>query len=900
LPQSFSSIHFKSVAPKIEFMLKAMKNRILHFIICFTMPSLGFAQFSEAYEIEGQSGPYISGYMVDVADFNGDNKEDIIVINEYGFQILLNEGDLNYSEPIDFTGYDLTHPTSFHIADVDQNGYPDILVGLNWNRATDTGSVFYRQIIPPGPPIWNQGVVKLIRNLGGMTFSNEQIITGNLGVVSDIITSDLTGNEELEIIVASTVYDYNSAVNSEGDTIITTSNYNHALGGISYFTEHSNQDSVFSTQVNLTDTFTFGSSVVLIDYDQDGDEDIVYSSQTNGHPAWIENIGNGQFDSVRTIYVDHLDVKSVYMSDVNNDGMKDLLYTASSASYSHFNLYLKPKLTDFGYGPEILLADSIYFYPEAIYLADIDYDGDEDIIYKKQDNNPGLFMLENIGNTLPAEERFLQRPLVTVSSSLAMHNSNHDNWLDVISLSGGYIYLSVSTAAENPWFKSIIPREFNVINQIYITDIDGDGRKDFLASSPSDQSLFYFRSLGNSQFDTSAHVIPYYYGLSQISPGDWDNDGDEDLVIRSTYPFRTKLVTQNADGSYSPGNLINSIYPTNLVNIKNADFNNDGNLDLLTHGGYSCCSTVIGVNINNGDGSFDDAITVFNGQEIGAYLAIADWDEDGYPDIFSIRDSSVLIIRNINGQEFDTAMVLNNQFKSGRYFNSADVDNDGDLDIVFTRGGYVNAAYYTDVLALINEPGNAYYLRPIMLNLPVYSVAEIAFRDLNNDNYTDIVLTTQSSSSSSVVSLGYSMNMGDNWDEIVPLESNLLYKLILDDINMDGLTDIFVYKPNTLKFQWYYNLFDDLTLSEKTPIVRTDAINIYPNPSNGRFTLNINAGEVPQNVQLSSIDGKSIPFNITSNNDGNSEITTNASPGIYILSLRFNSIEKKVKVLINR
>ena len=80
---------------------------------------------------------------------------------------------------------------------------------------------------------------------------------------------------------------------------------------------------------------------------------------------------------------------------------------------------------------------------------------------------------------------------------------------------------------------------------------------------------------------------------------DFDNDGNDDLLIFEKSDFHVKMEFGNSNGTFSssePTILNNSL---DLSNIAVADYNNDGFLD-FAQGEY----TELNIFLNNGDGTF--------------------------------------------------------------------------------------------------------------------------------------------------------------------------------------------------------------------------------------------------------------------------------------------------------
>jgi hypothetical protein len=207
-----------------------------------------------------------------------------------------------------------------------------------------------------------------------------------------------------------------------------------------------------------------------------------------------------------------------------------------------------------------------------------------------------------------------------------------------------------------------------------------------------------------------------------VAAGDYDNDGFVDLYV--TGINRNQLFHNNGDGTFTDVTEkagVNGVIPKYGKAWSQTagwfDYNNDGHLDLFvvnylnynidtaTHcvqeGHPAYCSPVdfLGTpNIlyrNNGDGTFTDVsteshISQFVGKGMG--LSFADYDDDGFVDIFVSNDTfqNYLLHNNGDGTFSEVAIlagVAYNAFgnvAAGMGTDFRDIDNDGKPDIFQT------------------------------------------------------------------------------------------------------------------------------------------------------------------------------------------------------------------------
>ena len=207
--------------------------------------------------------------------------------------------------------------------------------------------------------------------------------------------------------------------------------------------------------------------------------------------------------------------------------------------------------------------------------------------------------------------------------------------------------------------------------------------------------------------------------------GDYDNDGYEDLFV--SYFGKNVLYHNNGDGTFTDVSEKAGIAGTGKrwnTGCAFVDYDRDGKLDLfvanyidmdlatapvpesgpcLYKGVMVACGPPGlngGKNIlyhNNGDGTFTD-VSEASGilQTSGTYglgVLTADFDNDGWPDIYVANDSvaSILYQNKKNGKFADVALEAgcalspDGKPQAGMGISAADYDLDGNLDIVKTN-----------------------------------------------------------------------------------------------------------------------------------------------------------------------------------------------------------------------
>jgi enediyne biosynthesis protein E4 len=303
--------------------------------------------------------------------------------------------------------------------------------------------------------------------------------------------------------------------------------------------------------------------------------------------------------------------------------------------------------------------------------------------------------------------------------------------------------------------NSVSPQRYSIETMtggVALFDYNNDGLLDIFftngaeipsleKSSPS----FYnrlFRNNGNGTFTDvteKAGLAGVGYSMGAAA-GDYDNDGFVDLYV--TGFNRNQLFHNNGDGTFTEvtekagvGGMVPGLGKAWSVAAGWIDYNNDGLLDLFVvnylnysiRAAHSCrtdnivdyCSpneyrgTPNILYRNNGDGTFTDVsqeshISRYLGKGMGC--AFADYDGDGFTDIFVSNDSfpNFLLHNNGDGTFKDVALLAgvayneNGRTVAGMGADFRDIDNDGRPDIFHT-------AMFGDSFPLYHNLGNGQF-----------------------------------------------------------------------------------------------------------------------------------------------------------------------------------------------
>ena len=166
------------------------------------------------------------------------------------------------------------------------------------------------------------------------------------------------------------------------------------------------------------------------------------------------------------------------------------------------------------------------------------------------------------------------------------------------------------------------------------------------------------------------------------------------------------------------------------VTLLAADFNSDGNLDLLL---LQDPGNTFSIYSGHGDGSFANPVQVNDGLTAAGNVAIGDFNGDGRPDVAITGVSSVAVIFANPSGGFKAPIIVSTPYNVASYLPLAlgDLNQDGHLDIVVTD----EFGHFQFLLG--DGRGHFNAQTP---DLGSYAATAMAIADFNHDGKPDIAL----------------------------------------------------------------------------------------------------------------------------------------------------------------
>ena len=523
---------------------------------------------------------------------------------------------------------------------------------------------------------------------------------------------------------------------------------------------------------------------VFGDLDGDGLDDAVAISgiSTPCNLVWYKQSDSLHFSSPKKInFEDYCDDGSALIHDVNDDGFLDVI------SYSLYNLRVSINDGTGSFTDSTLNLDT-YITPRKMFMKDFNGDLIDDVIIVDNDE---IYGFPYLGGVSYGEEVSLGDYGTFKGIDMADMDGDGDN--DIVGAKGsgsGWIF----------WIENLGDGVFDDINyyettsypkDIFLRDIDADSDIDIVYHKDND--LYWYENVGDWTFLSVTLLIsniPSYAGYTVVK--DMNDDGLEDVAyVYDAFGDGVDIVKWNenlGDGSFSDlDTLVIQDKPGYLL-IE--DVNNDGEVDIITERLVDHYGTMISddgfVLIYEGLGelNFDTQKFLNCKTVIPNSIAIADLNGDGFEDIAvsSEVDGKISWYPSVSGNSFAEQEWVTSELPGAREVIAFDVDLDDDIDLVAINRLNILGEFYDKLVWFENDMGTFGPMQIIKEDID--DARTISFGDIDGDGVNDILL-----SSVGTDDVWYK-NLGGSFSDANDIYDNYSKSLTPFDVDQDGDLDV--------------------------------------------------------------------------------------------------------------
>lgn len=513
-------------------------------------------------------------------------------------------------------------------------------------------------------------------------------------------------------------------------------------------------------QLNIAKT-DWSWAGLIFDFDHDGNEDIFV---TNGYRKYaLDNDSRIKIDKTKKEYKNKvpIEIKRKLYDELPSEKLSNILYKNEG------NLNFK----DIGINSGLLEPS----FSNGASYADLDNDGDLDIVVNNIDENAFLYKnltVENkIGNFLKIKldgklsETFAKVTIYFEDESRKKESKRVRGYLSAVDNSVHFGIGKVSkidsiliewNSREKEVLYDIDANQNIIVKQSNskINEIEKE-KSNFIFEKINDKILF---SHNENQYDDFEQEILLPYKQSTLGPhiskADLNGDKIDDFYIGGAFNQEGKLYLSSKNGYFQKTNssFTNDSKYEDMESVF-VDIDNDKDLDLfIVSGGneFNSRSRELAdrVYLNSGDGNFirDTQEDLENYTISGKSVTSIDYDKDGDTDIivgnriqtkkYPIHEPSI-IYENINGKLFNNTYNISPDFENFGIINkiiTTDFNNDGWED-------FIAVGEWTNIGLFLNENGR---FRNISYENNLNELYGLWFHiqetDINNDGLKDYVI----------------------------------------------------------------------------------------------------------------------------------------------------------------
>ncbi|UCE27051.1 MAG: T9SS type A sorting domain-containing protein [Candidatus Coatesbacteria bacterium] len=445
----------------------------------FVITSAGATPGDEAIQTDWSEGPGVTGPVTDW----GNTFDNEVYINWYDVpgELKLTRVTTEHVVDDEFEG-----AQSVYAADVDGDGDVDV---LGTSNALNSPFVNWWENLDGSGTSWYEHTVD--ESFAGLS----------------VYAADVDGDDDMDVLGA-----------TSSDNSIT-------------WWENANGSGTSWTERTVDGTFNGAYSVYADDVDGDGDMDVLGAAIADGLITWWENVdGSGTSWYEHLIDDDFSDAISVHAADVDDDGDTDVL----GASFTNGLITWWENADGSGTSWNERTVSDDYDYAYDVYAADVDDDGDIDILGGGVYDDD-IAWWENLDGSGTAWTKHTIDELITGVVSVYADDVDRDGDLDV--LSAAYSDDDISwwenlDGSGTSWTQRVVDDNFDHANSVYAADVDGDGDIDALGAAGNEHGIAWWEV---TEFASSGELVSSIYdteGSPKWGQIDWTADTPDGTTVK--------------------------------------------------------------------------------------------------------------------------------------------------------------------------------------------------------------------------------------------------------------------------------------------------------------------------------------------------------------------------------
>jgi hypothetical protein len=708
---------------------------------------LGNGTFVDQHIYQMKSGSGI--YFVATGDFDNDKQLDIVAVfyTSNQIQILLGYGDGTFRDGNTYSTGDGSLPYSAVVADFNNDNKLDIVVSNYWVGnigvflGYGNGTFMDMQALLSGLRIYPRCV-----DLGD--FNNDKLLDivaadawNGLGVVTLLGNGDgsfqppiysSTGSDSVNCL---SVGDLNK--DNRSDIVYTSTLYSNIGVLLGYGNGSFKNVTKYATTRGAEPWF-----IALGDINKDSWLDIGIGNAYDSNIGLFLTLENGTFAKPTTFYTGYGSIPyTLAFGDLNNDDQLDIV--VGNTAVSNIIVFLINLETTFATETSYLTGSGPH--PYSIVVGDINDNGKQDVVVANAGTNDVQILFDyNHGIPINGVTYSTGSGSHPQSVILADFNDDHqldiavaNSWNDNINVFLGFGHEVFGTPTTHSTGSGSNP------SSIAAGDINKDGWMDIVVANQNRDNVGVFIACDYTTFIQDTILIPDLLPTpNSVATGDFNNDHQWDIVVANKAANNIGIYLGNGNGTFGTQITYSTGTSSSPVFVAVGDFNNDNNSDIVV-ADYN--TNNIRIFLGYGNGSFaDQGASDGNRVNYPVSIGIGDFDNDSFSDIVvvnKIKDQLSIFLGYGNGTFKTPNLHFLPSGSSPTWVAVDDFNNDDIMDIAVSN-------YQGNNVGILLGYGNGTFNDNGMLWTGAYSHPySIATGDFNNDSCVDIAVANVESTS---------------------------------------------------------------------------------------------------------------------------------------------------------
>jgi hypothetical protein len=342
--------------------------------------------------------------------------------------------------------------------------------------------------------------------------------------------------------------------------------------------------------------------------------------------------------------------------------------------------------------------DSSFTFATTVFCADLDGDGDEDILAAANTGNTVAWWNNVDGSGTNWAKRIISSTF-NLAFSVAAADLDADGHLDVVATAG--------SGNRVTWWQNLDGTGTNLVERnidasyasargLFVDDVNGDGRLDVVATSFNGNNISWWQNQGFGSNWIQRFVQTEFTQAFSVVVADLNGNGRRDVIgcsksggivawWENLSGLGTNWLRRNIDATFANAN-----------GVQAADLDGDGDVDVIGVAGAAGVGSVAWWENVDGTGTNWAKRVVDASSVQGFSVRAMDLDQDGDLDLLGAAEGTLGPVawwENVNGLGTSWIKRTIDTVAGARSAVAADLNGDGDLDVAGVGNSGVVAAW---------------------------------------------------------------------------------------------------------------------------------------------------------------------------------------------------------------